>query len=174
MAQQGFSPPRHRLDDSRLSGRATLSLCFKRGPSHVASTSGYVLVRWSPLRALPFLGAEISISSLRLSESLKCCGGSRIRTCGLCDELLSHLCQLHIRSLVPSTTRPYLLNMLSCNLFTFFRSLLINLSILPNRQDQKPMSKKINSKRPPAGDAKHRKKSSKTCTLCNSLLCGFF
>lgn len=174
MAQQGFSPPRHRLDDSRLSGRATLSLCFKRGPSHVASTSGYVLVRWSPLRALPFLGAEISISSLRLSESLKCCGGSRIRTCGLCDELLSHLCQLHIRLLVPSTTRPYLLNMLSCNLFTFFRSLLINLSILPNRQDQKPMSKKINSKRPPAGDVKHRKKSSKTCTLCNSLLCGFF
>ena len=136
VAQQGFSPPRHRLDDSRLSGRATLSFCSKRGPSHVASTSGYVLVRWSPLRALPFLGAEISISSLRLSESLKCCGGSRIRTCGLCDELLSHLCQLHIRLLVPSSTRPYLqkcypesFHLLSC--------LLKNLSILPNRQESK-------------------------------------
>lgn len=173
MAQQGFSPPRHRLDDSRLSGRATLSFCFKRGPSHVASTSGYVLVRWSPLRALPFLGAEISISSLRLSESLKCCGGSRIRTCGLCDELLSHLCQLHIRSLVPSATRPYLQKCYPVIFSPSFVSLEKPV-YSPEPAGPKAYVTKINSKRPPAGDAKHRKKSSKTCTLCNSLLCGFF
>ena len=136
VAQQGFSPPRHRLDDSRLSGRATLSLCFKRGPSHVASTSGYVLVRWSPLRALPFLGAEISISSLRLSESLKCCGEWEIRTPAVPRALLSLSVPSH------SANSP---KMLSCNLFTFFRSLLKNLSILPNRQDQKPMSNQKNN-----------------------------